>query len=122
MKRIYASLIIVAALLALAFYSSWRVLAFAQEISSALDSAATAIHREDYALARETLQHSAQLCGALRRQMHIFLRTEDFAELEISLCAADGYLELGSAEEAFGELRRAQVQAENLAWLSQRLF
>ena len=42
-------------------------------------------------------------------------------ELEAALRAADGHLEMNAPEEAFGELRRAQVQVETLEWLSHRL-
>ena len=45
-----------------------------------------------------------------------------FTELEAALRAADGHLELNAPEEAFGELRRAQVQVETLAWLSHRIL
>ena len=41
---------------------------------------------------------------------------------EAALRAADGHLELNAPEEAFGELRRAQVQVETLAWLSHRIL
>ena len=51
----------------------------------------------------------------------ILLRTADFTELEAALRAADGHLEMNAPEEAFGELRRAQVQVETLEWLSHRL-
>ena len=36
--------------------------------------------------------------------------------------AADGHLEWNAPEEAFGELRRAQVQVETLAWLARRIL
>ena len=85
MKRIYACLCIVAVLLGVAFYSSWRVQKFAEDISDDIDNAMEAIRDE----------------AALR--------------------AADGHLELNAPEEAFGELRRAQVQVETLEWLSRRL-
>ena len=91
MKRIYACLCIVAVLLGIAFYSSWRVQKFAEDISDDIDNAMEAI------------------------------RDEDFTELEAALRAADGHLELNAPEEAFGELRRAQVQVETLEWLSRRL-
>ena len=84
MKRIYACIAIVAVLLSVAFYSSWKVQSFADVISADLDTA-------------------------------------DFTELEAALRAADGHLEMGAPEEAFGELRRAQVQVETLEWLSHRL-
>ena len=74
MKRIYACIAIVAVLLSVAFYSSWKVQSFADVISADLDTA-----------------------------------------------AADGHREMGAPEEAFGELRRAQVQVETLEWLSHRL-
>ena len=54
------------------------------------------------------------------KRQHL-LRTQDFTELEAALRAADGHLELNAPEEAFGELRRAQVQVETLEWLSRRL-
>ena len=99
MKRIYACIAIVAVLLSVAFYSSWKVQSFADVISADLDIAAEAI----------------------RTKMNHLLRTADFTELEAALRAADGHLEMGAPEEAFGELRRAQVQVETLEWLSHRL-
>lgn len=122
MKRIYASLVIVAALLALTFYSSWRVQSFAREISANLGSAVDAVRSEDYPTAREAMLQSAELCGELRSHMSAFLRTRDFTELEASLRAADSYLELRAPEEALSEMRRAQVQTENLSRLADRFF
>ncbi len=58
----------------------------------------------------------------MREGMNHLLRTQDFTELEAALRAADGHLELNAPEEGFGELRRAQVQVETLAWLSIEFF
>ena len=109
MKRIYACLCIVAVLLGVAFYSSWRVQKFAEDISDDIDDA------------MEALAEGAELCDKMREGMNHLLRTQDFTELEAALRAADGHLELSAPEEAFGELRRAQVQVETLEWLSRRL-
>ena len=122
MKRIYACLAIVAALLVIAFYSSFRVQQFAEEISEDLDNAMEAIRDEDLTGARQALTEGAKLCDRMREKMNHLLRTEDFTELEAALRAADGHLEMGAPEEAFGELRRAQVQVETLAWLAQRII
>ena len=46
MKRIYACIAIVAVLLSVAFYSSWKVQSFADVISADLDTAAEAIRKE----------------------------------------------------------------------------
>ena len=113
MKRIYACLCIVAVLLGIAFYSSWRVQKFAEDISDDMD--------EDLPSARQALAEGAELCDKMREGMNHLLRTQDFTELEAALRAADGHLELNAPEEAFGELRRAQVQVETLEWLSRRL-
>lgn len=122
MKRIYAFLGIVAVLLATAFYSSWKVQQFAEEISGDIDNATEAIRDEDFSAARQALAEGADLCDTMREGMNHLLRTQDFTELEAALRAADGSLELGAPEEAFGELRRAQVQVETLEWLSRRLI
>lgn len=122
MKRIYAFLGIVAVLLATAFYSSWKVQQFAEDISEDIDNAVEAIRDEDFSTARQALAEGADLCDTMREGMNHLLRTQDFTELEAALRAADGSLELGAPEEAFGELRRAQVQVETLEWLSRRLI
>ena len=109
MKRIYACIAIVAVLLGVAFYSSWKVQSFAEVISADLDAAA------------EALADGAARCDQMRTSMNHLLRTADFTELEAALRAADGHLEMNAPEEAFGELRRAQVQVETLEWLSHRL-
>ena len=74
MRRIYACIAIVAVLLMAAFYSSWKVQHFAEEIFSDIDTAMEAVR------------------------------------------------EMNAAEEAFGELRRAQVQVETMEWLAQRII
>ena len=107
MKRIYVCIGIVVLLLAAAFYSSFRVQQFAEDISDDIDTA---------------MAEGAELCDTMREGMNHLLRTQDFTELEAALRAADGHLELNAPEEAFGELRRAQVQVETLAWLSHRIL
>lgn len=121
MKRIYASIIIVAALLAVAFYSSWQVQKFADAVSEELDTAIEALRQSDLPTARQALAKGADLCDTTRDKMNHLLRTADFTELEAALRAADGHLEQQAPEEALGELRRAQVQVEHLEWLSRRL-
>ena len=66
MKRIYACLCIVAVLLGVAFYSSWRVQKFAKDISDDIDDAMEAIRDEDIPSARQALPralNSATKCG-----------------------------------------------------------
>ena len=121
MKRIYACFAIVAALLATAFYSSFQVQRFADDISTDLDCAIEAIRTSDLPSARQALARGADRCDRMREKMNHLLRTEDFTELEAALRTADGHLEQNAPEEAFGELRRAQVQVETLEWLSHRL-
>lgn len=121
MKRIYACIAIVAALLAVAFYSSYQVQKFAQSISEDLDTAVASIRDNDLPAARKALAEGADLCDSMREKMNHLLRTADFTELEAALRAADGHLEMNAPEEALGELRRAQVQVETLEWLSRRL-
>lgn len=122
MKRIYACIGIVAVLLAVAFYSSFRVQKFAEEISDDIDNAMEAIRDDDLTAARQALAEGAELCDTMREGMNHLLRTQDYTELEAALRAADGHLEWNAPEEAFGELRRAQVQVETLEWLSRRFI
>lgn len=121
MKRIYACIAIVAALLAVSFYSSGRVQAFAEDISADLDIAIEAVRQQDLLIARQALQEGAELCDTMRETMSHLLRTADYTELEAALRAADGHLEQQTPEEALGELRRAQVEVERLEWLARRL-
>lgn len=122
MKRIYACFSIVVILLAVAFYSSWKVQRFAEDISDNIDTAIEAIRNEDSHTARQALANGSDLCDQMREHMNHLLRTEDFTELEAALRAADGHLEMGATEEALGELRRAQVQVETMEWLSRRFI
>ena len=121
MKRIYACILIVATLLWVSLYSSGRVQGFAQDISADLDCALEAVRQKDFATARQALAEGAELCDTMRETMSHLLRTADYTELEAALRAADGYLEQQTAEEALGELRRAQVEVERLEWLARRL-
>ena len=93
MKRIYACIAIVAVLLSVAFYSSWKVQSFADVISADLDTAAEAIRNADYPAARQALADGADRCDQMRTKMNHLLRTADFTELEAALRAADGHLE-----------------------------
>ena len=122
MKRIYAGLVIVAVVLGVSFYSSHQVQQFAKSISAELDIAVDAIRAGDARTARQALAAGAERCDSMRERMNHLLRTADFTELEAALRAADGHLEQNAPEEAFGELRRAQVQVETLEWLSRRLI
>ena len=122
MKRIYACIFIVAALLGVAYYSSYQVQRFADAVSADLDRAIAAIRDDDLPTARHALHEGADLCDSMREKMNHLLRTADFTELEAALRTADGHLEQHAPEEAFGELRRAQVQVETLEWLSRRLI
>ena len=122
MKRIYACLAIVAVLLGVAFYSSWKVQRFAKDISDDIDTAMEAVRDEEISSARKALAKGSERCDQMREHMNHLLRTEDFTELEACLKAADGYLERDASEEAFGELRRAQVQVETMEWLSKRIL
>ena len=61
MKRIYACFAIVAALLATAFYSSFQVQRFADDISTDLDCAIEAIRNSDLPTARQALARGAQV-------------------------------------------------------------
>mgnify|MGYP002735669166 FL=1 len=121
MKRIYACFAIVAALLATAFYSSFQVQRFADDISTDLDCAIEAIRNSDLPTARQALARGADRCDRMREKMNHLLRTEDFTELEAALRTADGHLEQNAPEEDFGELRRAQVKVETLQWRARRL-
>lgn len=120
MKRIYACIAIVAALLGLACYSSFQVRCFADEIGAGLDQAVQAVCQADYSAARQTILAGADRCDEMREGMNHLLRTQDFTELEAALRAAEGFLALDAPEEALGELRRAQVQVENMEWMSRR--
>ena len=122
MKRIYVCIGIVVLLLTAAFYSSFRVQQFAEDISDDIATAMEDIRNSDLTGARQALAEGAELCDTMREGMNHLLRTQDFTELEAALRAADGHLELNAPEEAFGELRRAQVQVETLAWLSHRIL
>ena len=99
MKRIYACFAIVAALLATAFYSSFQVQRFADDISTDLDCAIEAIRTSDLPSARQALARGADRCDRMREKMNHLLRTEDFTELEAALRTADGHLGQNAPED-----------------------
>ena len=76
MRRIYACLVMVAALLVIAVYSSCRVQKFADDLSCALDTAMEAIRDEDYATARRSLAEGARLCDEMREGMNHLVGSE----------------------------------------------
>ena len=85
MKRIYACILIVAALLGISLYSSGRVQGFAQDISADLDCALEAARQKDLPTARQALAEGAELCDTMRQTMSHLLRTADYTELEAAL-------------------------------------
>ena len=85
MKRIYVCIGIVVLLLAAAFYSSFRVQQFAEDISDDIDTAMEDIRNSDLTGARQALAEGAELCDTMREGMNHLLRTQDFTELETAL-------------------------------------
>ena len=83
MKRIYACIAIVAVLLSVAFYSSWKVQSFADVISADLDTAAEAIRNADYPAPGRRLLMVPTGATKMRTKMNHLLRTADFTELEL---------------------------------------
>ena len=121
MKRFYACIAILVAVVFLAGYSSRKVQNFVQDILDVLYQAEESLEQEDYPAAYRTLAYGAERCREIRHQMETILRTDDFTQLEEYLRAACGYLEQGAQEETIGELRRAAVEVERLNRLSRRL-
>lgn len=121
-RRLFACAILVAAILALAWYSDRSMDDFTGGIQVFLAQAEAALDREDTTAAMQAVAQSIELCCDTRAQMTHFWRVEDLTELEASLQATLGYLERNAAEEALGELRRASVQVKNLDRLSERLL
>lgn len=66
MKRIYVCIGIVVLLLAAAFYSSFRVQQFAEDISDDIDTAMEDIRNSDLTGARQALAEGAELCDTMR--------------------------------------------------------
>ncbi len=120
MKRIWLCLGIVAAILLLTCYSTYRVRSFADQVTAQLETAGQALDQDDLPRAHQAVLEGASLCEAMRRSSVLYLRTEDFLELEACLRAAASYLTEGSREEARGEIGRASFQAESIDWLTRR--
>lgn len=120
-RRIFACIIILGVILALTWYSDRSMEHFTRSIDTLLAQAETALDADDAATAMQLLARGVELCCDTRTKMTHFWRVEDLTELEASLEASLGYLELDASEEALGELRRAAVQVKSLARLSQRL-
>ena len=70
MKRIYVCIGIVVLLLAAAFYSSFRVQQFAEDISDDIDTAMEDIRNSDLTGARQALAEGAELCDTMREGMN----------------------------------------------------
>ncbi|HJC46099.1 MAG TPA: DUF4363 family protein [Candidatus Faecalibacterium faecigallinarum] len=120
MKRIWLCLALVAGIFVLTIYSTHRVRSFADDLTVQLDTASEALLSEDLPAAHQAILQGASLCEEMRRGSVLYLRTEDFLELEASLRAAAQYLTEGAQEEAQGELGRAAFLAESVDWLTRR--
>lgn len=121
-QRIYACVIILAVILALTWYSDNSMDRFTESVDLLLTQAENALDENDAATAMQALAQGVELCCETRNKMTHFWRIEDLTELEASLQASLAYLKMDSAEEAFGELRRAYVQLQSLARLTDRLI
>ena len=120
MKRICLCLSLVAGILLLTGYSTGRVRGFAGELTAQLDTAVEALHDDDLPAAHQAILKGAALCQEMRQGSVLYLRTEDFLELEASLRAAASHLTEDAQEEALGELGRAAFLAESVDWLTRR--
>lgn len=120
MKRIWLCLGITLGIFILMGYSTFKVRAFADQVTVQVEAAVTALGQDDLPAAHQAVLDGAALCEDMRRSSVLFLRTEDFIELESSLRVAASYLAEGSQEEALGELGRAAFQAESIDWLTRR--
>ena len=109
MKRIYVCIGIVVLLLAAAFYSSFRVQQFAEDISDDIDTAMEDIRNSDLTGARQALAEGAELCDTMREGMNHLLRTQDFTELEAALRAA-----IAATGYTAGEIRAAPYEKKGL--------
>ena len=87
MKRIYACFAIVAALLATAFYSSFQVQRFADDISTDLDCAIEAIRNSDLPTARQALARPA-VCVNIKSTASLLLYRESGALQITGYCAS----------------------------------
>lgn len=120
MKRIWLCLAIATGILLLTGYSTYQVRAFADEVNAQLETAADALEQDDFPAAHQAVLKGASLCEEMRRGSVLYLRTEDFIQLEADLRAAASYLAADSEEEAMGALSQAALQAENIDWLTRR--
>ena len=80
MKWIYACILMVAVLLGVSLYSSFRVQAFALDISADLDCALEAVRQKDFPTARQALAEGAELCDTMRETMSHLLRPADYTD------------------------------------------
>ena len=85
-----------------------------------LDTAVEALHDDDLPAAHQAILKGVALCKEMRQGSVLYLRTEDFLELEASLRAAASHLTEDAQEEALGELGRAAFLAESVDWLTRR--
>lgn len=120
MKRIWLSLAIAAGILLLTGYSTHQVRTFADDVTVCLERASDALEQDDLPAAHQAVLEGASLCEQMRRGSVLYLRTDDFVELEEKLRAAAGYLAADAEEEALGEMSQAALQAENIDWLTRR--
>lgn len=120
MKRIWLCLGIAAAILLLTGYSTYRVRTFADQVTNQLQNASKALDQDDLPQAHQALLNGTSLCETMRRGSVLYLRTEDFLELEARLRAAADYLKEGLQEEARNEMGQAALQAESIDWMTRR--
>lgn len=121
-QRMIACALILAAILALTWYSDAAMDHFTETVELRLSQAEAALNKGAPAAAMQALAQSIELCRETRNKMTHFWRIEDLTELEASLEASLVYLKQNASEEAAGELRRAVVQVRSLARLTDRLI
>lgn len=120
MRRLWLCLAIAVGILVLTGYSTYQVRNFTDEIDRKVAIAVDCLEREDFPAAYQAVSEGAALCEKMRRKSVLYLRTEDFIQVEESLRSAGGYLIVEAKEEAWGELSQAMLRTEKINWITHR--
>ena len=120
MKRIYACILIVAALLAVSLYSSGRVQGFAQDISADLDCALEAVRQKDVSTARQALAARWKRPSAVQPQGHSPNRLRYPVQSPVPVRCCKGILPAAPPQSGYTHISASSLSSRLAAFLLQQ--
>ena len=122
MKRLYACIVIAAAVLALSVCGGRLVRQFSREMEAGLSAVEQAAARQDAAAAAQAAEGCLGQFEAQMRPLSFFVRQDELTQIAETLCAIPCYARAAQWEETLAACACARSRSRNLCRLFFRLL